>query len=78
LILLSIKPSDALLEKFRTEVHDKASIIDPDNELYWKEITLGWALAQGLDGSVEWETDEEAKNNAHNFALYVRYWTDMA
>lgn len=58
--------SEKLLKKFRKQIHERASEIDPDNEFYWKDLTYGWALAQGLEPEA-----------AREFASYVRYNTDM-
>jgi hypothetical protein len=54
------------LELFKKEVSDRSHIIDPNSELDWYALTLGWALAKG--DSVE---------DAINFACYVRYHTDL-
>jgi len=56
-----------LLPVFKAEIHDRASEIDPSSEQDWFSITLGWAIAKGL-------TPDEA----HAFALHVRYKTDLA
>lgn len=74
---MMVAPSQDLLDKFRREIDDKADVLDPSGDHYWKDITLGWAIANGLSPNSDY-TDEEAATNAHNFALYVRYQTDMA
>jgi hypothetical protein len=56
-----------LLHEFKKEVTDYSDSIDPEGEEYWKSLTLGWAIAKGLE--------HEA---AREFAIYVRYNTDLA
>jgi hypothetical protein len=56
-----------LIELFKTECHDRASQVDPDNCLDWFCITLGWAIAKGL-----------SPDDAYDFASYIRYETDLA
>jgi len=51
---------------FKTEVHDKAKEVDPSNEQDWFSITLGWALGKGL-----------SPDRAHEFAIYIRYKTEL-
>ena len=60
-------PPQALLDQFRTEVDNRSAEIDEYNEYDWLSLTLGWALAKGLHPS-----------DARDFAVYVRYSTDMA
>ena len=55
-----------LLAAFKTEVSDRATEIDPENALDWFALTMGWALAKGL-----------TPDDAHAFALHVRYHTDL-
>lgn len=51
---------------FKTEVHDKAAYIDPNNDLDWYSLTVGFALAKGA-------TPEEAIE----IAVHIRYETDL-
>lgn len=57
-----------LEQKFKTEICERGSEIDPDEELDWNALSVGWALANGLS------VDE-----AHDFARIVgytyHYWT---
>lgn len=52
--------------RFKTEMHDRASEIDPDNEQDWFSLTLGWAIATG-----------QPLEAAHEFARYIRYETEL-
>jgi len=65
-------PSGTILRKeleitFKNEVTDNASKIDPSQEQDWYSLILGWALAKGL-----------SPKDAHDFALYIRYETELA
>jgi len=51
---------------FETEVHNRGGEIDPDNELDWYALTIGWAVGKGL-------TPKEAVD----FSLYIRYHTNL-
>jgi len=55
-----------LIELFKTECHDRAGGIDPDNIQDWFSITLGWAIAKGL-----------SPDDAYDFASYIRYSTEL-
>ncbi len=55
-----------LIELFKTECHDRASQVDPDNSHDWHSLTLGWAIAKGL-----------SPDDAHDFARYIRYDTEL-
>lgn len=57
---------DDLQALFKSEVNDKSEAVDPDNVQDWFSLTLGWAIAKGL-------TPEDA----HAFALHIRYHTDL-
>jgi hypothetical protein len=57
---------EKLIAQFQVEVFDKAIEIDPTNELDWYSITVGWALAKGLE-----------PNKAIDFAIHIRYETDL-
>lgn len=52
--------------KFSTEVLHRKNIIDPYNSEDWYSLALGWAIAKGA-------TPEEA----HKFAKFIRYYTDI-
>lgn len=56
-----------LLYLFKKEVHDLADDVDPSFEEDWKSLTIGWAIAKGLEPEA-----------AREFAIYVRYNTDLA
>ncbi len=51
---------------FKVEVSDKEQAIDPDKELCWRSLTVGWGLAKGMD-----------PHSAAEFASYIRYHTDL-
>lgn len=51
---------------FKSEIADRANLVDPSNEQDWFSLTLGWAIAKGL-------TPDEA----HEFASFIRYKTDL-
>ena len=55
-----------LVEAFKTECDDRGAQIDPDNELDWFSLTVGWAIAKGL-------TPDEA----NELAIHIRYDTDL-
>lgn len=57
---------ETLKERFKREVHDKASEIDPNNEQDWFSLTLGWAIATG-----------QPPEEAHEFARFIRYKTEL-
>ena len=64
---LTLSPMNPqLLAAFKTEVSDRATEIDPENALDWFALTYGWALAKRL-----------TPDDAHAFALHVRYHTDL-
>ena len=58
---------DELLRLFKSEVDERAPDIDPDNKQDWYALTLGWALAKGMEPDA-----------AHDFARFVRYNTELA
>ena len=60
------KKYGALIRDFKKEVNDKAETVDPSNQLDWFALTMGWAIGKGLD-----------PNDAHTFATYIRYRTDL-
>ena len=55
-----------LLTLFKSEVHDRGKQVDPDNELDWFALTIGWAIAKGLTPRKAW-----------TLAIYLRYNTDL-
>lgn len=57
---------EALIDQFTTEVHDRAEEVDETSEQDWYSLTLGWAIAKGLE-----------PEPAHMFAIYIRYCTDL-
>lgn len=57
---------DPIVKEFKAELHDRANLIDPENQRMWLDLTYGWAIAKGLD-----------LDNAWDFALFIRYETDL-
>ena len=57
---------DKLVGEFKVECHDRAEELDSSNEQDWYSLTLGWAVAKGLN-----------PEEAHEVALYLRYNTDL-
>jgi len=57
----------ALLKKFDREVSRHSKKIDPHSEHHWLSLTVGWALANGM-----------TPDDANEFAVFVRYHTDLA
>ncbi|MGE3483513.1 MAG: hypothetical protein AB7L09_02155 [Nitrospira sp.] len=55
-----------MIDRFKDEVHKRADEIDKDSELCWLSLTAGWALAQGMP-----------PEEAYDFALHIRYRTDL-
>ena len=51
---------------FKTEVHDRASEVDPSSSEDWFSLTVGWGIAKGMSG-----------DDAHEFAVHIRYKTDL-
>lgn len=51
---------------FKTECHDRSKEIDYSQEQDWYSLTLGWAIGKGLE-----------PEEAHDFALHIRYHTDL-
>jgi hypothetical protein len=65
------KPSPSLhmaeLEKlFKIECHDRSDEIDPFQSFDWLGLTVGWAVAKGLD-----------PEKANAFAIHIRYSTTL-
>lgn len=64
---MATKKIDMLMvDIFKTEVHDRAKQVDPSEEQDWYSLTLGWALAKGMD-----------PDEANEFAMYIRYNTNL-
>lgn len=57
--------SEDLVDQFSSETKLRDDI-DPDDEMCWLSLTYGWALAKGL-----------SPTEAHEFALHIRYHTDL-
>lgn len=51
---------------FKSEVRDLSVEIDPSSELDWFSLTVGWAIAKGMN-----------PDDAREFAVYIRYKTDL-
>ena len=64
---MNIERQRELTAQFKEESSDRASEIDPENGLHWFDLTVGWAIAKGLNGE-----------EAHKFAQHIRYHTDLA
>jgi len=37
-----------IVDMWKKEVYDKVESIDPDSELHWESLAIGWALAKGM------------------------------
>jgi hypothetical protein len=57
---------ELLDQAFKTEVTDRKVDVDPGEKEDWFSLALGWAIAKGL-----------RPENAHDFALHIRYHTDL-
>lgn len=55
-----------LAKKFKETVSDRYGEIDSAMGQDWYSLTLGWALASGLN-----------PKDAHEFASYIRYETEL-
>jgi hypothetical protein len=51
---------------FKGQVSNKSDKLDPGASLDWYSLTVGWAIAMGVN-----------VRKAHDFALYIRYDTDL-
>ena len=58
---------DRLEKEFKAEVSDRSADIDPDNDLDWHSLTVGWAAAKGVP-----------PKDCYTFATHIRYDTDLA
>jgi len=72
---MTYMPPVEMIELFKKEVHDRAGLIDPGCEEDWKSLTIGWAVAKGM--SLEVTDPMTEVSEVHNFALYIRYYTDL-
>jgi len=57
---------DEMVKAFKTECDDHGAQIDPNNELDWFSLTVGWAIAKGLTA-----------DEANKLAVHIRYDTDL-
>jgi hypothetical protein len=64
---MTSKRRKELTKLFKAEISDRSKSIDPENELDWYSLTIGWAIAHG-----------ELPSEAEMFSIYVRYHTDLA
>jgi hypothetical protein len=53
-------------KSFELEVSKNSLVIDPESELDWGSLTVGWALAKGM-----------TSDQAHIFSSFIRYYTDL-
>lgn len=60
------RPRSHLEDSFKADVHDKAAEVDPENEMHWGHLTIGYALGKGL-----------SPVDAQDFARHIRYHTDL-
>lgn len=58
-----------MVDAFFTEIVDRESLIDPSGELDWFALSIGWAIAKGMEPA---DSADEI-GEAFNFALHVRY-----
>jgi hypothetical protein len=58
--------SKKYIPDFKKEVTKRTEEIDPNSELDWLSLTVGWAIAKGM-------TPFDAKE----FAIYLRYHTSL-
>lgn len=58
--------SDELVELYRKECHLRKLSFDLDDSLDWFSLTVGWAIARGLEPKEAW-----------NFAIHIRYEAEM-
>lgn len=61
------KELEKYIPLFAEEVSKKAESIDKNNDLQWRDLTIGWALGKGL-----------TPNDALEFATFIRYHTNLA
>jgi hypothetical protein len=59
-------PSPEIMLQYQQEIWDRREDVDPSDEQDWFSLTLGWAIAKGLQ-----------PEEAHYFSIYIRYKTDM-
>lgn len=51
---------------WKEEVFDRNAEVDPGKEQDWFSLCLGWALGKGM-----------SLDEAHNFAIHIRYHTNL-
>ena len=61
-----VKKFGAAGVRFELQVVTKSSEIDPEGDLDWFSLTVGWALANTM-----------TPDDAHEFARFIRYYTDI-
>jgi hypothetical protein len=54
--------NEELVNQFKIEVVDRAGEIDGSDSQDWFSLTLGWAIAKGVEPA-----------DAHDFAIHIRY-----
>jgi hypothetical protein len=59
-------PEPPLLVDFRSEIYGRLCEIDPEGREDVFTLALGWAVAKGME-----------PRDARDFAIYVRYQSDM-
>ena len=45
---------DQILQGWYTDICKRADVVDPDSELDWKALWIGYAVAKGLDAERAW------------------------
>lgn len=55
-----------LIKQFTNEVVQHTNEIDPDGDEDWHSLTVGWAIAHGLEPEL-----------ARKFAHHIRYKTEL-
>jgi hypothetical protein len=55
-----------LVRMFKAECSDRSDNVDPQGEHDWHSLTVGWAIAKGVD-----------PEDALRFASHIRYCTNL-
>jgi len=55
------------IEQWKQDVWDKQKEIDPDNELYWNSLALGYFLGLGLSIDDAHDSVRDASNQAQGW-----------
>lgn len=56
MVTIGRKPTEADFQAWVETVFSRATEIDPDGELDWNDMALGWLMARGVDhGFTNWE-----------------------